>query len=192
MRIARQSFRFHSRSLALLALLLAILVLGAPVAAQQELIGFEVAKYTCATDPGTISPTIGEIPADCATTAGVAFTIEVAGGEILSCTTDETGICNVRVPNGATVTVTEDTATAPASYAPRQNPIVVEEAMTEFAGAVFVNLPVAPDTNEVPTELPETGSGGPGDAGSGTVGVLATLATLALVAGHLTHRGTRP
>ncbi len=196
MRIARPPGRLGSQPTLLLALLLSALAFGPSAAAQEELIGFEVAKYTCETDPGTISPTVGEIPEDCAETAGVAFTIEVAGGETLSCTTDETGLCNARVPSGATVTVTEDATTAPAGYAPRQNPIVVEEALTEFAGAVFVNLPVANGDDDgdgdSPTTLPETGSGAMLAAGPGMASVLAVLATVALVGGRLVRRGVQP
>ena len=39
--------------------------------------------------------------------------------------------------------VTEDIGTIPAAYAPRENPIATE-VRTEFAGALFVNLPVSP------------------------------------------------
>ena len=54
------------------------------------------------------------------------------------------------------MTVTEDTTTAPAGTTPRQNPITTQ-AVTEFAGALFINMP-APGGDE-PADLPATGVG---------------------------------
>lgn len=91
-----------------------------------------------------------------------------------SCTTDDTGLCSLMVPNEATVTVTEDTTTAPAGTVPRENPITTQ-AVTEFAGALFINLPA-----DEPTELPDTGAGVGADESS------TALITSTLVATMLT------
>jgi hypothetical protein len=124
---------------------------GTAVSAQQE-ITFRISKYTCSQDPGNVSTAAGNIPDYCTSTAGVAFTVTGEDGSVIgSCTTDDTGLCSLSVPNEATVTVTEDETTGPAGYAPRENPITTQ-AVTEFAGALFINLPVT-------TELPDTGAG---------------------------------
>ncbi len=167
--------------LAALALALSAMALSQLTAsAQGEMIDFRVAKYTCETDPGNISPTADNAPADCDLTAGVSFTIEAEGLDgPLTCTTDDTGICIVQVPNEAAVTVTEDTSTAPDGYAPRENPIETQ-AVTEFAGAVFVNLPI---------ELPDTGTG-PALHGSNAplASALAVIASLLMLSGTLVRR----
>jgi hypothetical protein len=120
--------------------LLATLVGISPVGAQEQ-IDFTIGKFTCPTDPGNVSLAAGNIPDECDPSAGVAFTVAMTDGtEIGSCTTDSSGICKVQVPNEATVTATEDVSTAPAGYAPRENPITTQ-AVTEFAGALFINLP---------------------------------------------------
>ncbi len=103
-------------------------------------ISFTVSAYTCEQDPGTVSVAAGNIPGDCVPTAGVSFTVATDDGSFSDvCTTDDSGNCSVMVPNEAMVTVTEDTSTAPANTAPRENPITTE-AVTEFAGALFINL----------------------------------------------------
>ncbi len=108
----------------------------------------------------------GNIPDDCVPTSGVAFAVTAADGSAVgSCSTDDTGLCIVRVPNEAIVTVTEDTTTSPAGTAPRENPITTQ-AVTEFAGALFINLPTGGETPTqvpaeptTPVELPNTGAG---------------------------------
>jgi hypothetical protein len=121
----------------------------------QEEITFRIAKFTCADDPGNVSLAAGNIPDDCDPTAGVAFEVTGEDGSVIgSCTTDATGLCSLSVPNEATVTVTEDETTGPMGFAPRENPITTQ-AVTEFAGALFINLPVV-------NGLPDTGAGGTG------------------------------
>jgi hypothetical protein len=91
-------------------------------------------------------------------------------------------MCIVSVPNEATVVVTEDVSTVTEGYAPRENPITTQ-AVTEFAGAVFVNILQAPPddgddngdtddgtddgTGDDSVTLPDTGSGTA--AGHGTL-----------------------
>jgi hypothetical protein len=122
----------------------AIAGLGLAFAAEtlaQETIEFRISKYNCPTDPGNVSPAAGNIPDECDPVGGVAFTVAgTDGAEIASCTTDDTGLCIVDVPNEADVVVTEDVSTAPSGYTPRENPISTT-AVTEFAGALFINLP---------------------------------------------------
>jgi hypothetical protein len=168
-------------ALAALAMTLSALALSQLAAsAQGEMIDFRVAKYTCQSDPGNISPAADNAPEDCDLTTGVSFTIEAEGLDApLTCTTDGTGICIVQVPNEANVTVTEDTSTAPDGYAPRQNPIETQ-AVTEFAGAVFVNLPI---------ELPDTGTGvTPSGTATSSATALAVLAVILLLTGAMIRR----
>lgn len=143
-----------------LASLLLITGFASPAAfAQQptEEITFRISKYACDRDPGNVSPAAGNIPDYCDPTAGVTFTVETEDGSFTgSCTTESSGMCSLMVPNEATVTVTEDLTTAPDLTVPRENPITTQ-AVTEFAGALFINLP-APRGDE-PTDLPDTGAG---------------------------------
>lgn len=128
-------------------------ILITSVSAQQE-ITFRIAKFTCSQDPGRVSLAAGNIPDYCTPESGVAFEVTGEDGSVIgSCTTDATGLCSLSVPNEATVTVTEDETTGPVGYAPRENPITTQ-AVTEFAGALFINLPVGnglPDTGAGPT-----------------------------------------
>jgi hypothetical protein len=143
-----------------------------PVAAQDQMIDFTIGKFTCPTDPGTVSLAAGNIPDECDPTAGVSFTVALDDGtEIGSCTTDDSGICKVQVPNEAMVTATEDTTTAPAGFAPRENPISTQ-AVTEFAGALFINLPV--------TQPPVVGVGTTAERQSGSDSMLVLTALLSL------------
>lgn len=177
---------------------------GEPLPPEQ--ITFRISKYTCPEDPGNVSVAAGNIPASCAPTAGVGFSVAAQDGtQIGTCTTDGTGVCSLQVPNEATVTVTEDTTTAPAGYAPRENPITTQ-AVTEFAGALFINLPVsAPPPTVVPTAaptapapsggvitLPSTGSGPASGPTSGSdlpwTPLLAAGGALALAGTALVHR----
>lgn len=149
-----------ARLILLLSSLLLVASYASPAVSAQDVpeeITFRISKYTCARDPGNVSTAAGNIPDYCEPTAGVSFTVESEDGAFTgSCTTDDSGLCSLMVPNEATVTVTEDTTTAPAGTVPRENPITTQ-AVTEFAGALFINLP-APGDDE-PTELPDTGAG---------------------------------
>ena len=117
-------------------------------------IDFRIAKYNCTSDPGQISLAKGVVPDNCTPGAGVNFTVKDTGGTTLaSCTTDNNGLCVVSLPEGATVVVAEDPTTAKAGYVPRENPISTQ-VLTEFASAVFVNLPaaqLAPQTGQAVT-----------------------------------------
>lgn len=111
---------------------------------QAPLLDFRIDAFACPADPGDVGLAAGNIPATCAPTAGVAFSVAgTDGAKLAVCTTNADGFCVVRLPDGTAVTVTEDVATLPAGYAPRENPIATE-VRTEFAGALFINLPVAP------------------------------------------------
>jgi hypothetical protein len=158
----------------LLALAVVITLLGAyrSVGAQGEVIDFTIGKFTCPTDPGNVSLAAGNIPDECDPTAGVSFTLALDDGtEIGSCTTDASGICKIQAPNEAMVTATEDISTAPAGYAPRENPISTQ-AVTEFAGALFINLPV--------TQPPVVGVGTTAERQGGTDSTLVLMALLSL------------
>jgi len=132
--------------------LLTLFGLGSTVVSAQEEITFRIAKFTCSREPGNVSLAAGNIPDYCDPTSGVAFTVTAEDGTTIgTCTTDDTGLCSLSVPNEATVTVTEDETTGPAGYVPRENPITTQ-AVTEFAGALFINVPEAGG-------LPDTGAG---------------------------------
>jgi hypothetical protein len=125
--------------------------------AEVTLLDFRIAAFTCPSDPGDVSLAAGNIPETCAPTVGAAFTVAGAdGAQLASCAADADGICVVQLPNEAAVTVTEDVTTLPTGYAPRENPIATE-VRTEFAGALFINLPIAPPTLAIE---PTVGSGG--------------------------------
>ncbi len=149
--------------------LLTLLGLTGSLAAAQEEITFRIAKFTCSQDPGNVSLAAGNIPDYCDPTAGVAFTVTAEDGTTIgSCTTDATGLCSLNVPNEATVTVTEDETTGPAGYVPRENPITTQ-AVTEFAGALFINIPAAtpqPTAAPQPTQVPQMPSTGAGPRAS--------------------------
>jgi hypothetical protein len=167
----------------LLAMAVVFTILGfqsglRPAGAQDQMIDFTIGKFTCPTDPGSVSLAAGNIPDECDPTAGVSFNVAMDDGtEIGSCTTDASGICKVQVPNEAMVTATEDTSTAPAGFAPRENPISTQ-AVTEFAGALFINLPVT----QPPVVGVGTTAGGPGSSDSILV-LTATLSIALAVAG---------
>jgi len=182
--------RFRSLTGLALTLVLTLGALALPVASASAgepvpEIDFRILKIDCTEDPGTFPE--GEIPEGCSAVEGVDFTIEIDAGETLECTTNAEGRCTVQVPSEANVTVTEDEATGTDGYAPRENPIETQ-AVTEFAGAVFVNLPV----EEPPTtDLPDTGAGvaAPGDPA--VVGLLGALAALLALGGAVTWRMVR-
>jgi len=150
-------------------------------------ITFRILKLDCEEDPGQVPD--GVTPEGCAPAEGVAFTIEVEGGETLECTTDAEGRCSVEVPSESMVTVTEDESTGTDGYTPRENPIETQ-AVTEFAGAIFVNV----RDEEPTTELPDTGAGAlaTGAYPAGTLIAIATLlATGAALAGTYAARRSR-
>jgi uncharacterized protein YgiM (DUF1202 family) len=119
-----------------------------------EPINFFVSAYTCQTDPVDVSVAPGNIPGDCSPTTGVWFTVATdVGASSGGCTTDGTGQCGVMVPHNATVTVTEDTTTL-VDVAPRANPIV-SQAVSEPASVTFINLPVAPISQQSESALTE-------------------------------------
>ena len=181
---------------ALVALALAVGVVVAPTAtaAQEapEEIDFLIYAVNCESDPGTVSPAQGQLPADCAGEVGVVATVALTDGtEVATCTTDADGFCTVQAPNEADVVVTADETTVLEGYSPRENPIATQ-VVTEFAGVTFVNLPVADEaddgtdgdaTGASTSALPSTGVG----MGSPVDGVAAAivLALLAVVAAVL-------
>ena len=167
-----------------LAVVLAIATLGvfaSAAAAQEPMIDFRIFKIDCPEDPGQFPE--GIAPEGCTPVEGVDFTIEVEGvAEPLTCTTNADGRCLVQVESEANVTVTEDTSTGTEGYAPLENPIETQ-AISEFAGAVFVNVP------EDTTGLPDTGAGSSRAAvDPGTAGILLVVATLLGLAGSLYQR----
>ncbi len=135
------------------AVLVALVSTGYANGAAQEAteIPFTIAKFTCETDPGAVNPAQGlNLPDDCDPTERVAFTVtDQEGNQLATCVTDADGLCNLMLPQGASVTVREDVVTAPAGFAPRENPITTEVA-AEFAGALFINLPQAEPPDETP------------------------------------------
>lgn len=103
---------------------------------------FPVYAATCPAEPEPASPFAGRFPPEgCLATQGMTVVVTLRdGSEVGACTIDAEGRCRVEVPFAATVIVTADASTLPPEYAPRQNPITTR-VITEFAGAVFVNLP---------------------------------------------------
>lgn len=136
-----------------LTVLLAIAGFAAPMASAQGApteISFQVSSYTCDTDPGDVSVAAGNIPDTCTPDTGASFTVAADDGSFTASCTVEAGSCVLQVPNEAFVTVTEDVA--PAGTAPRANPISTQ-AVTEFAGALFINLPTAAPPPEPPANI---------------------------------------
>jgi len=168
-------------ALAIVALAMATFSSGAT--AQEPDIDFRILKLDCEEDPGDIPD--GLTPEGCAPGEGVEFSILVEGEtEPLTCTTDADGRCMVQVESESFVTVTEDEATATEGFVPRENPIETQ-AVTEFAGAIFVNV----QEDEPPTELPDTGSGSAAQAVTqGAAGILMVVATMLALGGTLVRR----
>lgn len=163
----------------ILATLLAVMAMasapgGAFAGETVPLIDFRIVKADCDEAPAEGEPPISErLPEGCEYVEGVDFTIEVEGGDTLECTTDADGRCTVQVPSEANVTVTEDESTGTDGYAPLENPIETQ-AVTEFAGAQFINVP-----DDKPTDLPDVGSGDAADTRGGAfVGLAAVLAVM--------------
>lgn len=122
-------------------------------------IDFTIASFTCTSDPGQVSMAAGNIPDTCTPDVGAVASVALQDGtDVGSCTTDASGICKLQAPNEGTVVVTLDTSTIGAGTAPRENPVTTQ-VVTEFAGALFINLPAAPAPTVPPTDLPDTGSG---------------------------------
>lgn len=116
-----------------------------------DLLDVSIFVLTCDIDPGVTSPAQGNFPPEtCGLTPGAFLTIESTDGTYFeTCSTDDEGLCIASAPNEAELVITLDESTIPPAYAPRENPITTL-AVTEFAGAVFVNLPIAE-----PTEIAE-------------------------------------
>ena len=149
-----------ARCVALLFFVMPLFVLS-NVSAQEEPteIDFTIASFSCTSDPGQVSLAAGNIPDSCTPDSGAVANVALQDGtDVGSCTTDATGICKLQAPNEASVVVTLDTTTLAGSVAPRENPISTQ-VVTEFAGALFINLPTAPAPTAVPSELPDTGTG---------------------------------
>jgi hypothetical protein len=163
--------------LALVIAILAMATTGFGAAAQEPNIDFRILKINCEEDPGLFPE--GEIPEGCTPVEGVEFSILVEGEtESLVCTTNADGRCLVQVESESFVTVTEDESTATDGFAPLENPIETQ-AVSEFAGAVFVNVREA-------TDLPDTGSGASvRDMSPGPAGTLAVVATVLAMSGLL-------
>ena len=180
----------RTRALLVLAAVTALFgfaALAPPAAAQDApaTITFRISKYSCPTDPGRVSPAVGNIPEECDPVGGVTFTVALEDGTVVgTCTTDATGLCQLQAPNEATVVVTEDVSTVPAGYRPRENPITTR-VVTEFAGALFINLPQV-------TTPPKTGVGfAPVAAVSGAAGAVALGASGLAILAAATASGRR-
>jgi len=119
-------------------------------------IDFRTYVVNCDDDPGVVSEANGNIPPDgCALQSGAWISISSEDGSLLGeCVTGEAGFCDLALPDQTDVVVTEDVDTVPSGYTPRDNSIQTR-AETEFAGAVFVNLPAELATDEPNTELIE-------------------------------------
>ena len=153
----------HSRIARRLAVMFVIVPLlfvsGASAQDAPAEIDFTVGSFSCTSDPGQVSLAAGNIPDTCTPDVGAVANVALQDGTAVgSCTTDATGICKLQAPNEANVVVTLDTSTLAGSVAPRENPISTQ-VVTEFAGALFINLPSTPAPTEVPTGLPNTGAG---------------------------------
>jgi len=152
-----------TRLFVLVCILLSSMAVG--VASAQEApaeISFTIASFSCDADPGQVSLAAGNIPDSCTPDAGAVAEVTLEDGTAVgTCTTDGTGLCTLQAPNEATVVVTLDESSVVTGNSPRENPITTQ-VVTEFAGALFINLPAAPAPGETPvppTELPDTGSG---------------------------------
>lgn len=171
---------------------------GQPAEAQMEsgAIDVIVRVYLCEADPGSIGVAMGSDPDGCVRVDGVTANVATIDGVQIGACTTEGGFCLVPAPIGADVVVTEDLTTVPEGYRPRENPLETP-AYTEFAGVIFVNLPLDQGTAEVPrtassglTTLPNTGTGS--DASAFGSLLLSGAALFALVrAACALHRGSR-
>lgn len=185
------------RASLLLAVALVAWVYGSTlrVAAQDQPGNFDIRVYACTQNPvgGGLA---ADVPAGCETLVGVEVDVATLDGRhVASCTTGEGrpdwGQCSVLITVDERVVVTEDIATLPPGYAPRENPIVTR-AYGEFSGAIFVNLPLelsglrAAQASTVPqgavAALPNTGSGNASDPANAAPLVAAIIALVAALA----------
>lgn len=118
--------------------------------------GFAIGAINCETDPGGYNPRSAQpLPEGCEAAVGVAVTVATPDGtEIASCTIRAVGGCNVDAGGESDVVVTEDAATLPDGFVPKENPIETVNA-TEFAGAFFINV----RQDDANAEADETGQG---------------------------------
>jgi hypothetical protein len=124
------------------------------------LLDFRIAAFNCPDDPGNVSMAAGNIPDACEPAAGAFFTVTDLGGIWQAeCTAGDDGLCTVQLPDGLAVLVSEDESSIAAGYVPRDNPIATE-VRTEFAGALFINLPSAQPADMTLVVNPTTGTGG--------------------------------
>lgn len=152
-----------TRLFAFVCILASTLAVGAASAQDAPAeISFTVASYSCDSDPGQVSLAAGNIPDSCTPDAGAVAEVALQDGTAVgTCTTDASGLCTLQAPNEATVVVTLDESTVASGNTPRENPITTQ-VITEFASALFINVPAAPapvETPVPPTNLPDTGSG---------------------------------
>lgn len=138
-----------------------------PAQAQEEPAEHEfvIRVYLCERVPVSVGIAMASDPDGCVRLDGVEIQVAALDGQpIATCTTGQIrptwGDCVVLAPYDTQVVVTQDSTTLPAGYQPRQNPIVTRN-YTEYASAIFVNLPVV-ETNATPVPpitLPNTGTG---------------------------------
>lgn len=150
-------------------------------------IEFRVHSYYCDTDPGNVSPAAGNIPDACDPLAGISYTIATTDGAFsTTCVTEASGMCIVMAPNEADVTVTQDAP--PPGMAPRENPVSTT-VVTEFAGALFINLPTGTDPAPEPApSLPDTGTGPATGSTTTLATILAASAALMATAALVTRK----
>lgn len=104
---------------------------------EEELHHFVISAVACESAPTATS-------AECQPKVGASFEVATQDGEVLgTCTTEAvefptgTGaVCEVTVPFGITVVVTEDISTIPAGYAPLENPQTAETPPSRAGGGV--------------------------------------------------------
>ena len=140
---------------------------GQPAIAQEdELFTLNVVSHICASDPGVLG--FGTDPAaydeaGCESVGGLSYVVtDLDGNQIGSCA--ETSVppgCQLMIPYGVDVEVTQLSDGLAAGYAPRENPLFINVPDAPVTGeapiAIFVNLP-EDDGGEV-TTLPSTGVG---------------------------------
>jgi hypothetical protein len=105
-----------------------------------------VFKLNCASDPGDVSVDdilSDELPGGCELVGGVEFDATANGIDIEDpnepfITGDDGGFV-ITVESGEDLVITEDETTATAGYAPRENPVTLDD-VAEGDGVVFVNL----------------------------------------------------
>jgi hypothetical protein len=112
-----------------------------------------VLAVQCERDPGGIGIAMGGLPEGCRGLPGVAVAITLLDGTpVGSCTTGERGGCRIVTPASIVVRAKEDPATLPDGYRPKRNPVDALVA-TEYAAAIFVNLPAALVASATPSPV---------------------------------------